>query len=88
MEAITVFTVNKEQSRVLKAFLQALEMTYQAKETTLEEMEARLMPGQLKVWQGLKTAIHEVKEGKVYPYSLDNLLSKTDDENNSLLTIR
>jgi len=88
MEAITVFTVNKEQSRVLKAFLQALEMTYQTKETTLEEMEAGLLPGQFKVWQGLKTAIQEVNKGKVYPYSLDNLLSETDDENNSLLTVR
>ena len=70
MEAITVFTANQEQSRIVKAFFQALQMVYETKEPTLEEMEARLLPGQLKVWLGLKTAIQEVKDGDVYPYSL------------------
>ena len=63
MEAITVFTANQEESRIIKAFLEALKFRYKTKETTLEEMEAELLPGQRKVWNGLKNAILDMKSG-------------------------
>ena len=81
MEAITVFTANQEQSRVVKAFFQALEIVYETKQPTLEEMEARLMPEQLKVWLGLKTAIQEVKSGTAVGTSFEDFLKELEYEN-------
>ena len=81
MEAITVFTANQEESRIIKAILEALKMAYKTKELTLEEMEARLMPGQLKVWLGLKNAIQEVKSGTAVGTSFDDFLNELEYEN-------
>ena len=81
MEAITVFTANQEESRIIKAILEALKMAYKTKELTLEEMEARLMPGQLNVWLGLKNAIQEVKSGTAVGTSFDDFLNELEYEN-------
>ena len=81
MEAITVFTANQEESRIIKAILEALKMAYKTKELTLEEMEAHLMPGQLKVWLGLKNAIQEVKSGTAVGTSFDDFLNELEYEN-------
>ena len=62
MEAITVFTANKEESRALKAFLTALKMTYTpTPKRDLAALEAQLSPAQLQWWTNLKTAIKEVE---------------------------
>lgn len=61
MDAITVLPQNKEQKRIIEAFLQALKMDYFATETTLEELETRLLPGQRTVWENLKRAFLEVE---------------------------
>lgn len=63
MDAITVLPHNNEQKIILEAFLQALKMDYFATNTTLEELESRLLPGQLTVWQSLKKALSEVENG-------------------------
>ena len=63
MEALTVLPQDAEQKRTIEAFLNALKINYLRTEPTLEELEARLLPGQLKVWTGLKTAIQEVNNG-------------------------
>ena len=81
MEAITIFTANQEQSRIVKAFFQALEIVYETKQPTLEEMEARLMPEQLNVWLGLKTAIQEVKSGTAVGTSFEDFLKELEYEN-------
>ena len=81
MEAITVFTANSEQSRIVKAILEALKMAYKTKELTLEEMEANLLPEQLEVWLGLKTAIQEVESGKAIGTSFDDFLNELEYEN-------
>ena len=81
MEAITVFTANQEQSRIVKAFFQALQMVYEIKEPTLEEMEARLTPEQFKVWLGLKTAILDLKSGQAETTSWEDFKKELADEN-------
>ena len=59
MEAITVFTTNVEESRVLKAFLKALKMRYVPSPTAnLAELEARLSPKQLQFWSELARSVH------------------------------
>ena len=64
MEALTVFTTNQEQSRALKAFLKALNISYMpASKNTLSDLEAQLTPEQLTWWTNLKTAIKEVENG-------------------------
>lgn len=63
MDAITVLPQNNEQKRVLEAFLQALKIDYFATHTTLGELETRLLPGQLAVWESLKRALLEVESG-------------------------
>lgn len=64
MEALTVFTANQEQSRALKAFLKALNITYvSAPKNTLADLERQLTPAQLKWWMNLKVAIKEVENG-------------------------
>lgn len=63
MDAITVLPQNNEQKRVLEAFLQALKIDYFATHTTLEELETRLLPGQLAVWESLKRALLDVESG-------------------------
>ena len=81
MEAITVFTDNQEQSRILKAFLEALKFRFVTKETTLEEMEAELLPGQRKVWDGLKTAILDMKSGAPETTSWEDFKKELAHEN-------
>lgn len=62
MEALTVFTANQEQSRALKAFLKALNITYiPTPKKTLADLELQLTSTQLEWWTNLKTAIKEVE---------------------------
>lgn len=62
MEALTVITVNQEQSRALKAFLKALKITYlPTPQKTLADLEMQLTPVQLEWWTNLKIAIKEVE---------------------------
>ncbi len=63
MDAITVLPQNNEQKRVLEAFLQALKIDYFATHPTIQELEERLLPGQLAVWESLKRALLEVENG-------------------------
>ena len=64
MESITVFTANVEESRVLKAFLEALKMSYiQTPTATLAELESRLLPKQRQLWDNLKNSISDVENG-------------------------
>ena len=63
MEAIIVLPQDAEQKRTIEAFLTALKINYVRTEPTLEELEARLLPNQRKVWMGLKTALEEVNNG-------------------------
>ena len=77
-----------EQKRAIEAFMKALKINYLRKKPTLEELEARLSPKQMAVWVGLQTAIQEVKEGKVYGGTLEELLNEIDHENNSIASVR
>lgn len=64
MEAITVFTENAEQGRILKAFLKALKMSYTPTPVEkLAELESLLTPSQKAWWQELKASIQAVKRG-------------------------
>jgi hypothetical protein len=63
METITVLPQNREQKKALEAFLSALKMDYFSTRTTLDELEARLLPGQSMVWKNLKQALLEVENG-------------------------
>jgi hypothetical protein len=65
MEAITVFTNNEEEGRVLKAFLNALKMQYVP--TTVEQLqklEDKLTPSQKAWWLELKTSIKAIERGE------------------------
>ena len=77
-----------EEKRTIEAILKALKIKYVRQKPTLEELEARLLPKQREVWLGLKTAIQEVKEGKAYDGSLDDLLNELENENNAVATVR
>lgn len=88
MEAIMVYTDNQEQSRALKAFLKALKMPYQAHKPTREELEVRLMPKEREVWEGLKQALHEVETRQAAAYSLEDLLTEMENENNTVSSVR
>ena len=79
---------NAEQNRALEAFLKAFNIKYVATKTTLEELESRLLPGQNKVWQGLKMAIYEAENDLSAADSLEELLIQYDNENNSNSPVR
>jgi hypothetical protein len=65
MEAITVFTANAEEGRILRAFLKALKMRYKpTSEKALQELEATLRPAQLAWWLELKANLIALKKGE------------------------
>ena len=65
MEAITVFTANAEEGRILKAFLKALKMQYAPTPAkTLKDLEASLSPAQRAWWLELKATIIAVRKGE------------------------
>ena len=55
---------------------------------TFEELESRLLSGQNKVWQGLKTALYEAENDLSAADSLEELLIQYDNENNSNSPVR
>jgi hypothetical protein len=65
MEAITIFTDNAEQGRIVKAFLKALKISFVPTPThKLEALEAQLTPNQLAWWHELKATITAVNKGE------------------------
>ena len=88
MEAIMVYTASQEQSRALKIFLDGLKMAYHTHKPTREELEARLMPKEREVWEGLKQALHEVETRQAAAYSLEDLLTEMENENNTVSSVR
>ncbi len=79
---------NAEQNHALEAFLKAFNIKYVSTKPTLEELESRLMPGQNKVWQGLKTALFEAENNLSAASSLEELLTEYDNENLTNTPIR
>lgn len=72
MEAITVFTANAEEGRILKAFLKALNMRYKPTPAkTLEALEGSLTPAQRTWWLELKANIIAVKKGEIEDDGMD-----------------
>ena len=72
MEAITVFTENAEQGRILKAFLKALKMSYTPTPVSkLAELEALLTPTQKAWWLELKANIQAINRGDDTEGSMD-----------------
>lgn len=87
MEALTVLPQNSEQKQTIEAFLNALKINYLRTEPTLEQLEARLLPGQLKVWIGLKTAIQEVDNGTAKGRTWAEFKKEWKNENSLTSTI-
>jgi hypothetical protein len=76
METILVLPQNIEQKRTIEAFLSALKISYLPVKPTLEELEARLLPGQMEVWQNLKAGFSWVdayKNGQIPASEIKNL---------------
>jgi hypothetical protein len=90
MEAILIYAETAEQSRVLKAFAQALNLRFTAEKPTLTELENRLLPNQKAVWDGLKAGMREADLGLSAAPSLDDLLNEIEqeDENTAHTPIR
>jgi hypothetical protein len=80
MEAITVLSTTDQESRTLKAFLEAMRLPYKTRKPTLEELEMRLLPKQRKVWMNLKTAIQEVEDGTAEKTTWEDFLKELKDE--------
>lgn len=81
VQGYMILTENAEQNGALEAFLKAFKIKYVSTKPTLAELESRLLPGQNKVWQGLKTALYEVENDLTSAPSLDELLTAYDNEN-------
>ena len=87
METIIVLPQNIEQKRTIEAFLKALKIQYLPVKPSLEELEARLLPGQRRIWNNLKTGLTEVedsKNGQIQPKeikTLDKLLTEYESAN-------
>ena len=64
MDTIMVLPQNAEQKRAIEAFLKALKIHYLPVKPSLEELEARLLPGQRTVWNDLKAGLAWVAEHK------------------------
>jgi flagellar motor component MotA len=90
MEAILIYAETAEQSRVLKAFAQALNLSFRARKTGLAELEAQLLPGQKFVWDGFKEGLREAELGLAAADSLEDLLEaiEKEDENTTYAPIR
>lgn len=88
MEAITVFTTNGEQSRVLKAFLKALQISYlPSRINDLAVLEARLSPKQRLFWEHLKNAILEVEAGSAEPTSWEDFKTELAHDHSVAQTV-
>lgn len=88
VQGYMILPENAEQNRALEAFLKAFNIKYVSTKPTLAELESRLMPGQNKVWQGLKTALFEAENNLSAASSLDELLTEYDNENLTNTSIR
>lgn len=83
VQGYMILPENAEQNRALEAFLKAFKIKYVSTKPTLAELEARLLPGQNKVWQNLKTALFEAENNLSAASSLDELLTQYDNENHT-----
>ncbi len=81
VQGYMILPENAEQNHALEAFLKAFNIKYVSTKPTLAELESRLMLGQNKVWQGLKTALFEADNNLSAAPSLDELLTEYDNEN-------
>ena len=87
MDTIMVLPQNAEQKRTIEAFLTALKIHYLPVKATLEELEARLLPGQQTIWNNLKAGlvwVEDLKSGRIPPEqikTLEQLLTEYEDAN-------
>lgn len=88
VQGYMILPENAEQNRALEAFLKAFNIKYVSTKPTLSELESRLMPGQNKIWQGLKTALFEAENNLSAASSLEVLLTEYDNENLTNTPIR
>jgi hypothetical protein len=89
METILVLPKNAEQKRTIEAYLVALKVQFMPVKPTLEELEARLNPNQIEIWNNLKSGLNWVedyKSGKIPQNeikTLDLLLNEYEHANPS-----
>lgn len=82
MKATTfvVLAETAEQTRVLEAFLKALNIKFIPTKPNLEELEARLLPKQKEVWENLKNAILDVENGTAEGTSWEDFKKELADD--------
>jgi hypothetical protein len=83
-----IISYNEADEPLLMALFNKLQVIVHPSKPNLEDLEARLLPKQRQVWENLKTAIHEAENNEAAAYSLDDLLTDYDHENNTLQTVR
>lgn len=87
METIIILPQNIEQKRTIEAFLKSLNVQYLPVKPTLEELEARLKPNQLTIWNNLKAGlswVEDYKKGQIRPdetKTLEMLLTESESAN-------
>ena len=80
MQTFMVITENSEHIQALEAFLKALKIKYKT-EPTLEALEARLSKDQMKIWDGLKISLQEIKSGDAEGTTWENFKKELANEN-------
>jgi hypothetical protein len=83
-----IISYDEVDEPLLMALFKKLHIIVHPPKPSLEELEALLLPKQRQVWENLKTAIHEAENGDAAAYSLEDLLTDYDHENNTLQTVR
>ena len=82
-----IISYDEADEPLLMALFKKLQVIVYPTKPNLEELEARLLPKQRQIWENLKTAIHEVENGEAAAYSLEDLLTDYDHENNTHQTV-
>ena len=83
-----IISYNEEDETLLMALFKKLQIIVYPTKPTLEELEDHLLPKQRQVWENLKIAIHEADNGEAAAYSLEDLLTDYEHENNTHQTVR
>ena len=78
-----IISYNEADESFLMALFKKLQIVVHPTKPNLEELEARLLPKQRQVWGNLKTAIQEADNGSAAAYSLEDLLTDYEHENNN-----